>query len=101
MRRIVRTGINATGFLMVMTQIARSCFYTRAGDLAAWHYGVIEFHWERMQVDIAVRTIAGAKAATDTPVFNDDLQRVPPPDRAHRAADHAQRISALAAGGGH
>ena len=80
MCRIMRAGIDATGFLMVVTQIARSCFYARAGDLAAWHYGVIEFHWERMQIDVAIRAVAGAEAAADAPVFNDDLQGVPPPD---------------------
>ena len=38
-------------------------------------------------------------AATDAPVFDNDLERLAPADRADGAADHAQRIAATAAGG--
>ena len=101
MCRIMRAGIDATGFLMVVTQIARSCFYARAGDLASWHYRVVEFHRKRVQIDVAIRAIARAEAAADAPVFDNNFQRVPPADRSHRATDHAQGIAALAAGSGH
>ena len=53
-----------------------------------------------MHVDVAVGTVVGAQAAADAPVFDDDLQRVAPPDRADRTADHAERVATLAAGSG-
>ena len=62
--------------------------------------GIVEFHRERMQVDVAVGAVVRAQAAADAPVFDDDLERVAAADRADRAADHAQRIAALAAGSG-
>src|SRR5712671_6425345 len=52
-----------------------------------------------MQVDIAVRTIACTKAATDAPVFNKDFQRIAATNGPHRAAHHAERIAALPARG--
>ena len=63
--------------------------------------GVIEFGWERMQINISVGTVGGAKAAADAPVFDDYLERVAPPDGADRASDHAERIATLTAGSGH
>src|SRR5688572_369504 len=50
-----------------------------------------------MHRDVSVRAIARAQAATDAPVLDDDLERVPPPNRSDRTPDHAQRIAALAA----
>src|SRR5580704_3509315 len=54
-----------------------------------------------MEIDIAVRALLGAQAAADTPVLDYYFQRIAPANRSHRAADHAQRIQALAAGGRH
>ncbi len=46
-------------------------------------------------------TIVGAQAAADAPVFDNDFQRIAPPDRADGAADHAEWIAALPARGRH
>src|SRR5579859_1586078 len=51
-----------------------------------------------MHVDIAVRTILRAQAATDAPILDDDFQRIAPPNRADRTPHHAQRVAALPAG---
>jgi hypothetical protein len=62
---------------------------------------VIEFCWKGMQIDISVGTVGGAKTAANAPVFDDYLQCIAPPDGAHGASDHAERVATLPAGGGH
>ena len=62
--------------------------------------GIVEFDRERMQVDIPVGAVVRAEAAADAPVLDDDFERVAAANRAHRASDHAERVAALAAGGG-
>ena len=70
------------------------------GFFAAGAPGILDHHFERMQINVAVRTILRAKAAADAPIFDDNFERVAPPNRADRAANHTQRITALAATGG-
>src|ERR1700674_1969763 len=53
-----------------------------------------------MKIDIPVGAIARAEAAADTPIFNNDLERIAPANRTNRTADHAERIAALPAGSG-
>src|SRR5712664_1390772 len=50
-----------------------------------------------MPIDVAVGTILGAEAAADAPIFDDDFERISPSNRTDRAADHAERVAALAA----
>ena len=100
MGRIVRAGVYATWFGMVVTQIARRCFRTRTRDLAARMRGIVEFDRERVQVDISVGTVVGAEAAANTPILDDDFERVATADGANGASDHAKRIAALATGSG-
>ena len=101
MRRIMRTSVNTTWFLMIQTQIARSGLELHARNSSARVRRVIQFNRERMHIDISIRTIVGALSATDTPVLDDDLQRIAAANGADRATNHTQRIAALPARGGH
>jgi hypothetical protein len=58
---------------------------------------IIILHFERMQIYISVWTIARAQSASDAPVFDNYFQRIAPPDRSYRAANHTQRVAALPA----
>ena len=97
---IVRTCVNATRLRQVGAQIAGSgfLFYDRFG--AAGMIGIFVHHLERMQIDIAVRTVACAQAAADAPILDDDFERIAAANGADRAAHHAERIAALPATGG-
>src|ERR1700680_5076079 len=97
MRRIVRACINATGFFQVRAQIARGGFLLCNGFLAAGPFGIIGHHFKGMEVDVPVRTIERAEAATDTPVFDDDFERIAATDGPNGAAHHAEGVAALAA----
>src|SRR5207302_10310947 len=98
MRRIVRARINATGLLQVCAEIARSGFHLHNGFLAAWPIGILGHHFKRMQIDVAVRTIPRAKSATDTPVFNEDFERIAATYGPNGTAHHTKGIAALSAG---
>ncbi len=54
-----------------------------------------------MHLDGPVGALLGTALAADAPVFDDDLTLVAAMNRADRAADHAHRVQAGAAGGGH
>ena len=54
-----------------------------------------------MKINIPVRAVSRAQAATNTPVFDDDFQRISAADGADRASDHAERIATLTAGSGY
>ena len=101
MSGIVRTGVNATRFGVVVAQVAGCGFYAYASDFLSRVCGIIKLCGKRMKVDVSVGTIVRAQAATDTPVFDDDLKSIAAPNRADRATDHAERIAALAARSGH
>src|ERR1700687_4077694 len=89
---VVRAGVDATGLpVEADAEVAHGCFLLHDRDLFAGFWVGPPF-LERMHVDIAIRTILGAFAATDAPVLNDDLSRVAPAYRADGAADHAIRI---------
>ena len=60
-------------------------------------FEIFGHHFERMKIDVAVRTISHAESAADAPVFNNDFQRIAPANRPDGAADHTKRIAALAA----
>ncbi len=100
MRGVVRAGVNATRFFQVRAEVAGSCFLLDDGFFASGARGIVNHHFERMQIDVAVRTILRAKAAPDAPILDDDFERIAPANRANGAADHAQRVAALAATGG-
>src|SRR5579884_1704435 len=97
MRRIVRARINATRLLQMRAQIAGGCFLLHYGLLPPRLFRILRHHLKRMQVDVAVRAIPRAQPAPDTPILDDDLERISSPERSHRAADHAERIAALPA----
>lgn len=100
MRGIVRTGVYAAGFGMIVAEVAGRSLDPGAGNFPARVLGIVEFDWEWVQVDVAVGTIVGAQAASDAPIFDDHFERVSAADGAHGASDHAQRITALATGSG-
>jgi hypothetical protein len=80
-------------------QIAGCCFLFDGRFFAAWTFGIIGHHFEWMEIDISVRTIARAESAADAPIFDDDFERIAPSNRADRTSNHAQRIAALPATG--
>src|SRR6266481_5604182 len=100
MRGIVRTSVDAAWFFQVRAEIARSSLLLDGRLLAPGALGIVDHHFERMQVDVAVGTILRAEAAADAPILDDDFERIAPSNRADGAADHAERIAALPATGG-
>ena len=54
MRSVVRTGVNATGFGVVVTEIARRGLHAHTGDFPARMSRVVEFDRKRMQIDVPV-----------------------------------------------
>src|SRR6266478_4453599 len=99
-RRVMRTRVHAARLFQVCAQIARRSFLLDSCFLAAGALGIVDHHFERMQVDVAVGTILRAEAAADAPILDDDFERIAPSNRADGAADHAERIAALPATGG-
>src|SRR5713226_4567667 len=97
MRGVVGTGVDATWFFQVRAEIARSSLLLDGRFLAAGALRIVNHHFERMQIDVAVGAILGAEAAADAPIFDDDFERIPPSNRTDGAADHAERVAALAA----
>src|SRR5713226_8433868 len=100
MRGVVRASIDATGLFQVRAQIARSRFLLDDSFFAAGSLRIVDHHFERVQIDIAVGAILSAKAAPDAPILDDDFERIAPSNRADGTAHHAKRIAALAAAGG-
>jgi hypothetical protein len=100
MRGIVRAGIDAAWFLQVRAKVAGSSLLLDDRFFAAGMFGIVGHHFERMQIDVAVGTVVRAQSAADAPVLNDDFERIAPTYRSHGAANHAERIAALAATGG-
>ncbi len=74
MGRIVRARVNAARLFQVCAEIAGSCFLPDHGFFAAGAFRIINLHFERMQVNVAVGTILRAEAAADAPIFDDDLE---------------------------
>jgi hypothetical protein len=97
MRRIVRTSVHTTWFIVIVAKVAGSRFLSCASNHAPRMVRIVEFNREGMQVNIPVGTIVRAQPAADAPILNDYFQSVPPPDRTDGAANHAQRIAALTA----
>src|SRR3954471_16034005 len=100
-RRVVRAGVDAARLLVLHAEVAAGRLLFRARDQASRLRRIGHLHRERVQVEVSVRAVAGAQAAPDAPVLDDDLHRVAAADRADRAPDHAQRIAAGPAGGRH
>src|SRR5216684_2084460 len=100
MRGVMGAGINTTGLFQVRAQIARSSFLLDDSFFAAGSFRIVDHHFERVQIDIAVGTILRAKATPDAPILDDDFERIAPSNRADGTAHHAKRIAALAAAGG-
>src|SRR5260370_2878774 len=98
---VVGAGINTTGLFQVRAQIARSRFLLDDSFFEPGSFRIVDHHFERMQMDIAVGAILRAKAAPDAPILDDDFERIASSNRADGTADHAQRVAALAATGGH
>ena len=96
----MRARVDAAGFLQVGAKVARGGFLLDDGFFAAWIFEVVDANLEWMKIDVAVGAVARAKAAADAPIFDDDFERIAPADSADGAADHTERIAALAAGSG-
>ena len=73
---IVRTGVDAAGFGMIVAEVAGRSLDAGAGDCPARVYGIVEFDWEWMQIYVAVRAVVGAETASDAPIFDDDFERI-------------------------
>src|SRR5260370_35976815 len=101
MRGVMWAGINTTGLFQVRAQIARSRFLFDDGFFEPGSFRIVDHHFERVQIDVAVGTILRAKATPDAPILDDDFERIASSNRADGTADHAQRVAALAATGGH
>ena len=101
MRGVVRTGIDATRFGVIVAKIARSRFHLHGGHFASGVRRIIQLYRERVHVDVPVRTVAGAQSTANTPVFDNDFERIAPANGADRTAHHAKRIATLPAGGSH
>ena len=97
MGSVVRTGVDATRLSMIVAEVAGRGLDAGAGDFSARVCRIVEFDRERMQVDVAVRTVVGAEAASNAPILDDYFEGVPAADGADGASDHAQRIAALPA----
>src|ERR1700682_3097005 len=100
MRGVVRTSVDAAWFFQMRAEIARSSFLLDDRLLAPGPLGIVDHHFEWVQIDVAVRTILRAEATADAPIFDDDFERISPSNRADWAADHAERVAALAAARG-
>jgi hypothetical protein len=94
---VVRAGVNATWFFQVRAQIARGRFLLDDSFLAAGVLWIVREHFEWMEIDVAIRAIARAQAAADAPVLDDHFEGIAAANGADRAADHAERVAALAA----
>ena len=68
MRGIVWARVNAAWFFRVCAEIAGSGFLLDDRFLAARVFGVVRQHFKRMQIDVAVGTIARAGATADAPI---------------------------------
>ncbi len=73
-RGVVGAGINTTGLFQVRAQIARSRFLLDDRFFAARPLRIVDHHFERVQIDVAVGTILRAKAAPDAPILDDDFE---------------------------
>ena len=96
MGRVMRTGIDATGFRMVVAKVARSRLQLDGCNLPSRTGGISDFHRERLHINVAVGTIIGALTTANAPVFDNHLQRVTPANGAYGTAHHAEWIAALA-----
>ena len=99
MRGIMRAGVNAARLFQMRAEIAGSGLLLDDRFLAAGILWIVRQYFKRMQIDIAVGTISRAQTAANAPILDDNFQRIPPANRADRAADHAKRVAALAATG--
>lgn len=93
----MRAGIDAAWFLQVRAEIAGSRFLLDDRFLAACIFWIIGEDFKGMKIDVAVGTIARAKAAADTPILDDHFEGIAPANRTNRASHHAEWIAALAA----
>src|SRR2546430_3029047 len=99
-RRPVGAGDHAARLLVrsqVLAEIADGRFLAHDGLATAGALVVVHRDPESVHVDVAVRAVLGTDTAPDAPVLDLDLERVATADRAHRAADHAEGVAALAA----
>jgi hypothetical protein len=85
---VMRARINTTRLLQMRAQIARRGLLLNHSLLSPRPLQVLHHHIEWMQIDISIRTIPRAQAATDAPILNNDFQRIPAANRAHGTAHH-------------
>ena len=97
MRCIVRACVNATGLFQVCAEIAGGGLLFHNGFFATGPFWIVGHHFEGVKVDVPVRAIERAKPAADTPIFDNDFQGIAAADGADGAANHAERVAALAA----
>ncbi len=100
MRGVVRTSINAAWFFQVRAEIARSRFLLDRCFLVSGPLRIVNHHFEWVQINIAVRAILRAKAAANAPILDDNFERIASSNRANGAANHTERVAALAAARG-
>src|SRR5260221_14446346 len=100
MRGVVRACVDATWFFQVSAEIAGGRFLLNDGFFAAGVLGIVGQDFKWMEIDVAVGAIARTEAAADAPVLDDHFEGIAAANRSDGAADHPQRIAALAAGGG-
>src|ERR1700722_4640538 len=96
-RRIVRARVNAAGLFQMCAQIAGSSLLLHHRFLSPRTLQVFDHDFERMQINISIRAVPRAQPATDAPILDNHLERVPPPDRSYWTTDHAKRVAALPA----
>ena len=101
MRGVMRASVHTTRLLMIQAQVTRGSFELHARDSSSRVRRIVQFNRKGVHVDISIRTIVGTLPAADTPVFDDDLERIATANGPDRATNHAQRIAALPARRGH
>jgi hypothetical protein len=74
MRGVMRARVHATWLFQMRAQIARGSFLFNRCLLSARALGIVDHHFERMQIDVAVGTILRAEAAADAPILDDDFE---------------------------
>src|SRR5579863_1668305 len=98
---VMRAGIHATRLGLIEAEIARCGFYLYAGNPPSRIREIVHFDGERMHIDVSVRTIVGTLTTANTPVLDNHFEGITATNRADRAADHAEWISALPARSGY
>ena len=74
MRGVMRAGVNATRFGVIVAEITGGCLQTSASNFPSGMIGIIEFDREWMQVDISVGAVIRTETAPNAPILDDDFE---------------------------